>query len=52
MPIQTSDLQKLMQEPSGTVRAEIAQKVAKSFTAGEFNTSEKNIAADVYPLYF
>ena len=50
MPIQTSDLQKLMHEPSGTARAEIAQKVAMGYTAGEFNDGEKRVAAEIFRL--
>lgn len=50
MPIQTSDLLKLKQEHSGIARAEIAEKIAVGFTAGELNDGEKRIATEIFRL--
>jgi uncharacterized protein (DUF2336 family) len=50
MPIQQSDLQKLIQEPSGAARAEVAQKVAMGFAAGEFNAGERHLATEIFRL--
>jgi uncharacterized protein (DUF2336 family) len=50
MPLETSDLQKLKQGSSGTARAEIAEKVATGFSAGEFTAGEKRIAIEIFRL--
>lgn len=50
MPIQSSDLLKLKDEPSGSARAEIAQKVAMGFSSGEFNAGEKKVATEIFRL--
>jgi len=50
MPIQASDLQRLLQEPSGTAREEIAEKIAKGYASGEFNAAEKHIATEIFRL--
>jgi uncharacterized protein (DUF2336 family) len=50
MSLDSSDLQKLKEGSSGPVRAEIAQKVATEFAAGQFSEGEKRIAAEIFRL--
>jgi len=50
MAVQLSDLKKLMQEPSGEMRAEVAQKVASGFVEGAFNATEKQLAVEIFRL--
>ena len=50
MAIQASELQKLIKEPSGEARAEVADKIAAGFVSGEFSTNERNIAVEIFRL--
>jgi len=44
------DVQKLTKEPSGTVRATLAGKIAAEYRFGKFSESESALAADIFRL--
>ncbi|MEI6730889.1 MAG: DUF2336 domain-containing protein, partial [Pseudomonadota bacterium] len=50
MAINISDLQKIIQEPSATARAEVAEKLSLAFAEGEFIDTEKRIAVEIFRI--
>lgn len=44
------DVQRLLQDPSGDVRAETAQKLAENFAAPDLTDSERTIAEEIFRL--
>ena len=50
MRVSKEDLEKLQQNPSVTVRAEITQKVASGYREGQYSPAERELAQEIFRL--
>lgn len=50
MALNSSDIIKLMEAPSGAARSEIADKVSREYLAGTFNPRERELAHEIFRI--
>ncbi|MBF0095250.1 MAG: DUF2336 domain-containing protein [Alphaproteobacteria bacterium] len=48
--LSTADVARLLADPSGSARAETAERIARGFDAGAFSESERALAEDIFRL--
>ncbi len=48
--LSAQDIEQLIQERSGFVRAEIAEKICRDYNSGALTTSEREVATDIFRL--